>query len=56
MYEKNYYLYIVEYPKNCIFGYITDKNDTKQIIKNWILISGKKFCKEQEIIGGGEII
>jgi hypothetical protein len=41
-------------PPKCIFALIVNKQNKKII--NWKIISGKQFCKEQEIIGGGEII
>lgn len=47
-YDKNHYIYILEYPKNCIFGYIVKKNDPEMKIVSWKIISGKKYCKERE--------
>ena len=49
IYDQNNYIYIVKYSKKCIFGYITNKNDKKQIILNWTIISEKKYCKTKKI-------
>ena len=48
IYNKNYYIYILEDPKNCISGYLVKKNDNKKIIQDWVIISGKEYCKERQ--------
>ncbi len=48
VYDKNHYIYIIEYPKNCIFGYLVKKNDKKRIRIDWVIISGKEYCKERQ--------
>jgi hypothetical protein len=50
-YDKNHYMYIIEYPKRCIFGYIISKSDKDKTIINWKILSGKKYCKEKWIYG-----
>jgi hypothetical protein len=35
-------------PKECVYDFITKKNNPKQIIINWKIISGKEYCKEQQ--------
>jgi len=48
VYDKNHYIYIIEHPKNCIFGYLVKKNDKKRIRVDWVIISGKEYCKERQ--------
>lgn len=50
IYDKNHYIYIIEHPKNCIYGYLVEKNDKKRIRVGWVIISGKEFCKERQAI------
>jgi hypothetical protein len=52
-YSKEMYIYIRNnydrnIPKECVYGFLTYKNDPKQIVKKWVIISGKKYCKGQE--------
>jgi len=49
IYDKNHYIYIFEHPKNCIYGYLVKKNDQKRIRVDWIIISGKEYCKERQV-------
>ncbi|NOX16606.1 MAG: hypothetical protein GXP61_11415 [Epsilonproteobacteria bacterium] len=56
IYDKNHYLYIVKHPKHCIWGYIVRKKYKKQIIVDWVIISGKKYCKEEETLSWADII
>ena len=57
--KKNYseteYIYIRDYeqssrnlPRECVFGFITKKEDPKQIAIRWEILSGKEHCKEQQ--------
>lgn len=53
-YNKEEYVYIRDsdriknIPDECIFGFITKKDDPKQIAIRWEIISGKEYCKEQQ--------
>ena len=35
-------------PKECVFGFITKKNEPKQIPVRWEVLSGKEYCKEEQ--------
>jgi len=48
IYDKEYYIYPIERPKGCIWGYIVKRSDEKKIIVGWRIISGEEFCKEQQ--------
>ena len=53
-YNENEYIYIKDssriknIPKECIFGFVTKKDDPKQIPIRWEILSGKEYCKEQQ--------
>ncbi|MBN1839438.1 MAG: hypothetical protein JW802_05280 [Campylobacterales bacterium] len=54
-YNETEYIYIRDYergrkniPDECVFGFITKKDDPKQIAIRWEIISGKEYCKEQQ--------
>ncbi len=46
IYDKNHYIYIVEYPQGCIFGYLTNRDNKIEKMTGWVIISGKEFCEE----------
>ena len=48
VYDRNHYIYIIEHPKNCIYGYLVKKNDKQRIRVDWVIISGKEYCKERQ--------
>jgi hypothetical protein len=35
-------------PKECVYGFITQKSDPKQIAIDWKILSGKEYCKQQQ--------
>ncbi|WP_164967777.1 hypothetical protein [Halarcobacter bivalviorum] len=35
-------------PEKCIYGFITKKDDPKQIPIRWEILSGKEYCKKQQ--------
>ncbi|MDD2640466.1 MAG: hypothetical protein PHS65_05695 [Arcobacteraceae bacterium] len=45
-YDKNHYIY--EYPKGCTFGFLTNRDNKEEKVVDWIILSGKEYCKEQE--------
>lgn len=51
-YDDKYYIYIPisSYPKNCIYGYIVEKNYPYKIV-DWKIIAGEEYCKEQDPCG-----
>jgi hypothetical protein len=48
VYNSEYYIYPVEHPKKCVWGYLVKRNDPKKTIVGWKIISGKENCKEQQ--------
>ena len=52
-YDNKHYIYIYnnilpDLDGRCVFGYIVEKNDPKQISIDWEILSGKEYCKEQQ--------
>lgn len=53
-YNEQEYIYIRNHnsikniPKECVYGFITQKDDPKQIIIRWEILSGKEYCKQQQ--------
>ncbi|AXH11278.1 hypothetical protein [Halarcobacter bivalviorum] len=52
-YSDTHYIYIRNnnkrnVPKKCIYGFITKKDDPKQIPIRWEILSGKEYCKKQQ--------
>jgi hypothetical protein len=52
-YSDELYIYIRNnnkrnIPEECIYGFITKKDDPKQIAIDWIILSGKEFCNNQQ--------
>ena len=41
-------IYISEYPKGCIVGYLTNRDDKPEVVQEWIILSGKENCKITE--------
>lgn len=48
IYSENRYMYISEYPKGCVIGFLTNRDDKPEVVQEWIIISGKKYCKDTE--------
>ena len=48
IYDENRYIYISEYPKGCIVGYLTNRDDKPEVVQEWIILSGKENCKITE--------
>ncbi|WP_193215706.1 hypothetical protein [Aliarcobacter butzleri] len=42
------YIYISEYPKGCVVGFLTNRDDKPEVVQEWIIISGKEYCKDTE--------
>lgn len=45
IYDENRYIYISEGPKGCIYGFLTNRDDKSEVVQEWIIISGKEYCK-----------
>jgi hypothetical protein len=35
----------------CIYGYLTNKDERPEEVIDWIILSGKKYCKEKPGVG-----
>ncbi|CAD7289841.1 hypothetical protein LMG7974_01926 [Campylobacter majalis] len=51
VYSENRYIYLSEYPKGCIVGYLTNRDDKPEVVQEWIILSGKEYCKETPGVG-----
>ena len=52
-YNNELYIYIRNdnqrnVPKECVYGFLTKKNDPKQIAIDWVIVSGEEFCNNQQ--------
>ncbi|MCT7620623.1 hypothetical protein ACN9JZ_10975 [Aliarcobacter butzleri] len=45
IYSEDKYIYISEYPKGCVIGFLTNRDDKPEVVQEWIIISGKEYCK-----------
>lgn len=45
IYSEDKYIYIIERPKECVVGYLTNRDDKPEKVIEWIIISGKEYCK-----------
>jgi len=48
IYDEEYDIYPLEYPKGCTYGYLVKRDDEKKIIVGWKIISGEEYCKDQQ--------
>jgi len=48
IYDEEYDIYPVEYPKGCTFGYLVKRGDETRTIIGWKIISGEEYCKDQQ--------
>jgi len=51
VYSEDMYVYVYERPKNCIHGFLTNRDDKPEKVIGWIILSGKEYCKEQQAYG-----
>ncbi len=45
IYSEDKYIYMSEYPKGCVIGFLTNRDDKPELVQEWIIISGKEFCE-----------
>ncbi|MBR8464735.1 hypothetical protein KDD93_09220 [Campylobacter sp. faydin G-24] len=45
IYDENRYIYRFEWPKGCHSGYLTNRDDKPEVVQEWIILSGKEYCK-----------
>jgi len=53
IYSEDRYIYKFKelYDSRCIYAYITNRDDKIEIIIDWMIISGKEYCKMKGNIG-----
>ncbi|CAD7289840.1 hypothetical protein LMG7974_01925 [Campylobacter majalis] len=47
IYDKDRYIYKFEGPKGCRYGFLTNRDDKPEVLQEWIILSGKEYCKEK---------
>ncbi|MDY0365998.1 MAG: hypothetical protein RBQ81_09085 [Arcobacteraceae bacterium] len=45
-YNEYLYIYVFEHPKGCIYGYLTNRDDKTEVVQDWVILSGKEYCKD----------
>ncbi|WP_148626079.1 hypothetical protein [Aliarcobacter cryaerophilus] len=48
IYSEDRYIYRFERPKGCHFAFLTNRDDKPEKMMEWIIISGKEYCKHQK--------
>ncbi|PPB51200.1 hypothetical protein [Campylobacter hyointestinalis] len=51
IYDNNRYIYRFEHPAGCHYGYLTNRDGKPERVIDWIILSGKEYCKETPGIG-----
>jgi hypothetical protein len=51
VYSEDKYIYKMERPQGCHFGFLTNRDDKPEKVMGWVILSGKEFCKEQQAYG-----
>lgn len=51
IYSDDKYIYKIEILKGCHIGFLTNRDDRHERVRDWFIISGKEFCKEQQAYG-----
>ncbi|MBR8464686.1 hypothetical protein KDD93_08950 [Campylobacter sp. faydin G-24] len=49
IYDENRYIYKFQGKSDprCIYGYLTNRDDKPEVVQEWIILSGKEYCKER---------
>ena len=48
IYDDNRYIYKFKGDDpRCVYGYLTNKDDKPERVLDWVILSGKEFCKER---------
>ena len=50
IYSEDKYIYKGK-KGQCEYGYLTNRDDKPEVVQEWIIISGKEYCKEQQAYG-----
>ena len=48
IYDENRYEYVMHGPEGCVYRYFTNRDDKKEKVIGWEIISGEEYCKEQK--------
>jgi hypothetical protein len=48
IYSEDKYIYKMERPKGCHFGFLTNRDDKPEKVIGWTILSGKEYCKEKQ--------
>ncbi|MBR8461551.1 hypothetical protein KDE12_01640 [Campylobacter sp. faydin G-105] len=49
IYDENRYIYIFRHsPEGCVYGFLTNRDDKPEVVQEWIILSGKEYCKERQ--------
>jgi len=53
IYSEDRYIYKLngQYDSRCVYAYITNRDDKPEIVIDWMIISGKEYCKRKGNIG-----
>lgn len=49
IYNEIYYIYKSEniWKKGCFYGFLTNRNGKDEVVQDWVILSGKEYCKKQ---------
>ncbi|WP_033915506.1 hypothetical protein [Campylobacter sputorum] len=47
IYDENRYIYKIKRPDGCHYGFLTNRDDKPERVIDWIILSGKEYCKDQ---------
>ena len=48
IYSEDRYMYTREFPKRCITGLFTNRDDKPEKVLGWVVVEGEKHCKVAE--------
>lgn len=48
IYDESRYEYVMHGSEGCVYRYFTNRDDKKEKVIGWEIISGKEYCKEQQ--------
>jgi hypothetical protein len=52
IYSEDKYIYIFRGDNpECVYGYLTNRDDKPERVVDWIIISGKEYCEETPGVG-----
>ncbi|QKF63856.1 hypothetical protein [Campylobacter mucosalis] len=49
IYDENRFIYKINWNKEgCVVGFLTNRDDKPEVVQEWIILSGKEFCKDRQ--------